>query len=469
MSSEAPLNTTRDVPRTNTLRGEFRQLFKLALPVAITQLGYMLFGVVDLLMVGRLDTESLSACVLGNSWVSGTLLIGMGLVFGMDPIVSQAHGAGDVRKLGRALQQGLVLALVASIPVALLWISTEQALLLFGQDPGSAALAQEYVTAQLPSIPFFLLFTALRQYLTGRGIVAPSLVVVLVANLLNALFDWALVFGNLGMPELGLVGAGITTSITRGSMLVMLAIWIMGAKLHHGAWVPWSRSAFKFSGLSEIIRHGVPIALYLSLEIWAFQIATYMAGWFEVTDLAAHGIVMNIASLSFMVPLGVSIGTVTRVGNLIGAGDPVGAQRTAWAATLMGGLAMSLCALTFLLFPTQILGLYTNQAAVITAAAAILPLAAFFQVFDGIQVVGCGVMRGMGRTRPAAVFNLIAYYGLALPIAWWLAFRSGMGLSGIWWGLFIGLAAVAAMLMVWIKRSGPATATIPSRTGEESS
>ena len=400
MSSEAQESSRKEIVRSESFRGEFKQLFSLALPVAITQLGYMLFGVVDLLMVGRLDTEALSACVLGNSWVSGTLLIGLGLVFGMDPIVSQAHGAGDGKRLGRALQQGLVLGVLASIPVALLWIWTEEALLLFGQNPVSAELAAEYVMAQLPSAPFFLLFTALRQYLTGRGIVTPALVVVLVANLLNALSDWALVFGNLGLPELGLVGAGIATNITRGSMVVMLAVWILWRKLHVGAWVPWSRSSFRFSGLSEILRHGLPISLYLSLEIWAFQIATYMAGWFEVSDLAAHGVVMNIASLSFMVPLGVSIGAVTRVGNLIGAGDPAGAQRTAWAAIVMGAAAMSLCAMIFLLFPAEILGLYTDQAVVISAAAAILPLAALFQVFDGVQVVSCGVMRGMEARAP---------------------------------------------------------------------
>ncbi|MFT5287793.1 MAG: MATE family multidrug resistance protein, partial [Planctomycetota bacterium] len=321
------------------------------------------------------------------------------------------------------------------------------------------AYAHEYVVAQVPSLPCFLVFTAFRQYLTGRGILIPALVVVLLANGLNVFFDWALVFGEFGFPEMGLIGAGIATNVTRSCMVIMLAVWIFAGGLHQGAWVPWSKASFKWSGLRDILRFGIPISLSLSFEIWAFQIATYFAGWLDTTDLAAHGIVMNVASLSFMIPLGIAIGASTRVGNLIGAGDRIGAQRTAWAAILMGGLSMFMFAIAFVVFRDEIPKLYSTEAKVIAAAAAILPLAALFQVFDGIQVVGSGVLRGMGRTRPAVVFNFIAFYVLALPIGATLTFTVGIGLPGIWWGLFIGLAAVAVMLLAWIKTRGPASAS----------
>ncbi|MFT7665129.1 MAG: MATE family multidrug resistance protein, partial [Planctomycetota bacterium] len=398
-------------------------------------------------------------CVLGNSWIGGTMLIGIGIVSGMDPIISQAHGAANCQRLGRTLHRSIVISLLVSIPIVMLWYATENALLFLGQDPGISAYAHEYVVAQVPSLPCFLVFTAFRQYLTGRGILIPALVVVLLANGLNVFFDWALVFGEFGFPEMGLIGAGIATNVTRSCMVIMLAVWIFAGGLHQGAWVPWSKASFKWSGLRDILRFGIPISLSLSFEIWAFQIATYFAGWLDTTDLAAHGIVMNVASLSFMIPLGIAIGASTRVGNLIGAGDRIGAQRTAWAAILMGGLSMFMFAIAFVVFRDEIPKLYSTEAKVIAAAAAILPLAALFQVFDGIQVVGSGVLRGMGRTRPAVVFNFIAFYVLALPIGATLTFTVGIGLPGIWWGLFIGLAAVAVMLLAWIKTRGPASAS----------
>ncbi|MFT5286151.1 MAG: MATE family multidrug resistance protein, partial [Planctomycetota bacterium] len=170
----------KEVIRTTNMRAEFGRLFALAFPVAITQIGYMLFGVVDLLIVGRLDTESLSACVLGNSWIGGTMLIGIGIVSGMDPIISQAHGAANCQRLGRTLHRSIVISLLVSIPIVMLWYATENALLFLGQDPGISAYAHEYVVAQVPSLPCFLVFTAFRQYLTGRGILIPALVVVLL-------------------------------------------------------------------------------------------------------------------------------------------------------------------------------------------------------------------------------------------------------------------------------------------------
>jgi MATE family multidrug resistance protein len=452
-----PTGTTGSrVERGLTLRGEIRKLASLALPVALTQVGYMLFGVVDLMMVGRVGTAEIAACQLGNTWVAGTLLLGVGLVYGMGPIVSQAHGSGDSARVGRTLHRGILLALMASVPVSLLFLVTEEVLVLTGQDPQLAALAERYAVVQIPSVPCFLVFTALREYLQGREIVKPALVIVLVANALNAFANWAFVFGNAGAPELGLVGSGIATSLTRGSMVVALWAWIVVAGLQRDAWVPWTRASFRLGGLSECLSHGVPVAIQMGLEVWAFQIATLIAGWLGTTQLAAHGIVLNMASTSFMIPLGISFGATTRVGNLIGAGDHQGAQRAAWVALAMGAAAMAIPAVLFLVFREELPRVYTPEAPVLAAAAAILPIAAAFQVFDGTQVVGCGVLRGMGRTRPAVVFNLIGYYALALPLAWWLALERGTGLPGVWWGLSLGLACVAFLLVYWIRAFGPA-------------
>lgn len=447
-----------------SLGGEVRRLVELGGPAALTQLGWMLLGVVDTLMVGRLGVHELDAASLGNVWLWGTLIFGMGVIFGMDPIVAQAHGARDDRRIGRALQQGLVVALVCSVPLGLSWWLAEEALVGMGQVPALAADAERYLVIQIPSIPAFLGFTALRQYLQGRGIVAPALWITLIANVLNVILDWALIFGHLGLPAMGLTGAAIATTITRSFLFVGLALWVWRYRLHEGAWHGWSRAAFDPRGLGEIFAFGIPVALQYGLESWAFQGVAIMAGWLGEVELAAHTIVLNMASLTFMLPLGISIGAATRVGNLIGAHEHRAAQRSAWLAFELGAGIMAISALAFVTLREWLPALYTPNVEVIALAATILPIAAAFQLFDGIQVVGGGLLRGMGRPRPAVVFNVLGYYVLALPAGAWLAFRADWGLHGLWWALAVGLATVACSLLAWIAVRGPASARVTQRS-----
>ena len=439
---------------------ELRRLVMLAMPIVVTQVGTMMMGVVDMLMVGSVGREALAAAALGNLWTMGTLVVGMGLTLGIDPILTQAHGAGDARGVGLVTQRGLVMAALAGVPTVLLWLVTGPALELAGQDPGLAAMAHDYVLMQLPSVFGFLGFMVLRSYLQGRSIVAPAMWVTLLANVFNALLNWVLIFGELGAPAMGLRGAGIATGVTRSLMLVALALWIWRAGLQRGAWTPWTWAALAPAGLLEIVRYGLPVGVQLGLEMWAFQAATLFAGWLGEAELAAHTIAINLASLSFMVPLGVAMAAVTRVGNLLGAGDGRGAQRAAWVALAVGAGVMTVSAAVFVALRTELPALYNDDVAVLALAAGLLPIAGAFQIFDGIQVVGGGVLRGMGRTRPAALFNLVGYYVLGLPVAWWLAFRRGMGVAGIWWGLTVGLMVVAVLLIAWIGARGPLRARI---------
>ena len=434
---------------------ELRRLTALAIPIVVTQVGTMMMGVVDMVMVGGLGKESLAAAALGSVWTMGTLVIGMGLTLGIDPLITQAHGAGDGRAVGLALQRGLVLAALVSFPIALLWFWTGPALVLAGQSPTLAGMAHDYVIAQLPSVLGFLGFMVLRAYLQGRSIVTPALWITLIANLVNAGFNWVLIFGHLGFPALGLVGAGIATGVTRLLMFIALALLTWRAGLHHGAWQPWSRAAFAPAGLRTIALLGLPVGVQLGLEMWAFQAATLFAGWLGEVELAAHTIVINLASLSFMVPLGISIAAVTRVGNLLGAGDHKGAQRASWVALGMGAGVMGVSSLGFIALRWVLPRAFTGEPEVLVAAAVLLPIAAAFQLFDGIQVVGGGILRGMGRTRPAAWFNLLGYYVLGLPLSLYLALETGMGVAGIWWGLTLGLFVVAALMIGWIGARGP--------------
>ena len=437
------------------IRAEMRRLAALALPVAATQVSTMMLGVVDTLMVGRASVSALAAASIGNVWIFGTLQVMSGILFGLDPIVAQAHGAGDGSRAALALQRGIALALYLSLPLAVLWTVGDGFLRFTGQDPELARDAQRFIAVQIPSIPFFLAFGALRQYLQGREIVRPAMWVILLANVVNAGLDWVLIFGHWGLPALGLVGAGIATALTRVLCFVALAALVRGLDLHQGAWLPWSAAAFDPRGLREILALGLPVGLQTSLEIWAFSGATLIAGRLGATALAAHTITLNMAALAFMMPLGISLAAVTRVGNLLGARRPDEAQRAAWVALALGAGVMSASAVLFVAFRHQLPRLYTPDAAVVALCASILPIAGAFQIFDGTQVVGCGVLRGMGRTRPAALFNLISYWLLGIPLGAWLALRAGWGLAGVWWGLCLGLAAAAALLVAWIRWRGP--------------
>jgi len=440
-------------PATLSLREEARRLAALAVPVALAQLAIMGMGFVDLLMVGRVSVDAFAAVAIANPWQFGTLLFAHGILMGLDPIVSQAHGARDGERAALALQQGLVLGLLMSPAVIFAWTQTEEALVFLGQDPALAHQAELFLLVQIPSVPFFLSYAALRQYLQGREIVRPVLWVVLLGNVVNAFANWVLVFGHLGAPPLGLVGSGLATSLTRIAMFGAGVALVIAARLHEGAWVPWSRRAFEGAGLRALAAIGFPIAIQMSLEMWAFSGSTLIAGRLGAEAVAAHSLVMNLASITFMVPLGISQGTAVRVGNLIGAGALAQAQRAAWLGIGMGAAFMTLSAVGFVIGREQLPWLYTPDAAVIAAAAAILPIAGAFQIFDGTQSVASGVLRAMGRPGPAAVFNLVGYWVLALPLGGWLALRSGSGLVGLWWGLCAGLVVVAIglVLLIWLR------------------
>lgn len=437
-------------------RQEIRTLAALALPIIATNLGTMLIGLVDTLMVARVSKDALAAATLGNVWINGTLLFAMGVVFGMDPIVSQAHGSGDGERVGRALHHGSIVAVGAAALLGLLWTLTEPFLVAAGQDPALAREADLYVRVQIPTVPLFMAFVALRQYLQGRGILRPTLWVIFGANVLNAIFNAWLIFGGPGIRPLGLLGAGIASAATRAAMFLGLLLLARRLRLFDGAWAPWSRRSFSFAGLREVLRYGLPVGLQFSLEVWAFAAATLMAGRLGTVAVAAHAIALNMASLSFMVPMGISFAAVTRVGNLVGAGRLRDAQRSAWIAFAMGAAVMAMAGLVFAGLRGWLPTLYTREAEVVAACAAILPIAAAFQVFDGVQVVGAGILRGTGATLPAACFNLVGYWVLALPLAWWMAFERGWALAGVWWGLALGLAIVAVSLVAWVHRRGPA-------------
>ncbi len=415
-----------------------------------SQMGMLSMGLVDTFMVGRLGPEALAAVALGDLWTFASVVIAQGLLMGLDPIVSQAHGRRDGEAAGRAAQRGCVLAVLLTVPVSATWLAAEPALVLLGQDPELAAGAALYARAQIFCVAPYLGFVALRSYVQGRERMAGPFLAIVVANAINVFFNQALIFGDYGFPALGIEGSAIASGLARTTLFSVLALWVFGLGHHRGAWPRFGRAAFQPAALRRILLLGLPIGLQFGLEVWAFSIAMLMAGRLGTEPLAAHTIVMRMASFSFMMPVGISIAAATRIGNLIGADRRRRARRAAWVAIGMGAGVMTLSAGIFAGFRHQLPALFSSDLAVIALGASVLPIAAAFQWVDGIQCVGAGVLRGMGSTRPAAIFALLGFFGLALPLGWYFAFELQLGLPGIWWGLAGGLGAVAALLTGWI-------------------
>jgi MATE family multidrug resistance protein len=424
---------------------ELGELLRLALPVAAVQVGMMLMGVVDTIMVGHVSPEDLAGVALGNIYFFACAVFGMGLLFSLDPVVSQAVGAGDQEAMARGVQRGMILALVLSGAAAVL-LQYAEPVLVFARQPAEVIpLAAGYARATVPGILPFYLFLVFRQTLQAQGRVFPILVAMVVANVANVFFNWVLVFGNLGLPALGAVGSGWASSLSRTVMaagLLVIAWSLLHPQLH-----PIRPQAFRWRPLARMLRIGVPIGAQMGMEYGAFGLAGVLMGVLGTISMAGHQIALNLSALTFMVPLGVSQATAVLVGRGVGASDPDRSRRAAVGGLMVGAGFMTFTMIVFLLVPETLARLYSSDVPVVALAASLLPIAALFQVFDGTQVVAMGVLRGVGDTRVPMLLNLLGFWLAGLPVGAALAFRMGMGPRGLWWGLALGLAVVALLLL----------------------
>ncbi len=458
-------------------RRELRALTRLAMPILLTNVCWMLVSLVDILMLGRWSSHAVAAALLAGVWIHLTQMLGMGLVMGIDPLVTQGFGARDRTTLGRALQRGILVALITSVPIIALRFWTAEFLeatrhfadWISGLDGsvapdlplddvvGTATLdgpAERYALAQTFATPFFLVYIAFRQQLQGRGILRPALAVAAIANVVNFVANWFLIYE----LELGITGAGVATGFTRLFMCVLLLFIVARERLLRGAWVPWDAESFRVPEILKVVRIGLPVGLHFAFEIGAFGATTLLAGLIGVTATVAHGVAINLASMTFMIPLGIGLAATTRVGNLIGEERLDDAQVSSGVALWMGALSMAALGTILFLGRNTLPGFYVpDDIEAIGMAALILPIAAAFQVFDGIQVVGSGILRGMGRTLPAAVFNFIAWWILALPFAAYFVLLRDGDLTHVWWSLCLGLGVVAVLCAGWVRWRGPAS------------
>ena len=423
--------------------GELREMLRLAGPVVFAQVGIMLMGVVDTAMVGRVSPSTIAAVALGHIYWINLMLPGLGLLLVLDPIVSQAVGAKDGEAIARGIQRGIILALALSVPCSLLLIPGE---LFFGflrQPPDVTPIAAAFSRWSILGVVPFYLFIVFRQSLQAMNQTRAVVVSIIVANVMNVALNWALIYGHAGLPALGAVGSAISTVISRWTMLAVIVAF--GWKELHGAIMPWRAESIRLEPLMKMVRVGLPVAFQQWLEVAVFAMGAVWIGWFGTVPLAGHEIAINLASITFMVPLGVGGAAAAIVGRAIGRRDLDAAKRDAVAALVVGVAFMIVSAGLFLAIPGAIASVFASDPATVAMAAALIPIAGVFQVFDGIQVVALGVLRGTGDTRVPMFLHLGGFWGIGIPLSLTLGFVMGMGPRGVWWGYVGSLAAVALM------------------------
>ena len=430
-------------------RGDLRGLLRLASPIVFVQVGLMFLGVVDTIMVGHVSATALAAVALGNLYTFSLLIFGLGVLLALDPIVAQALGAKDEVAVQRGLQRGLLLSLFLTIPTSLLILAVHPALTLAHQPAEVIPYAVGYVYRVAPSVWPFFAFIALRQTLQAHHRMRPIVITIVIANLANVFLNYAWIFGKFGFPELGVLGSAWATTV--GRWLMVIFVLALGWKDLSPYLRGLAPRVFQLEPLGRMLRVGTPIGVQMLFEWGAFAAIGLLMGSLGVIQMAAHQVALNLASVTFMVPLGVSSAAAVIVGHAVGREDAAGVRRSSLAALIVGAGVMSITALVFVTIPGLLAGIYTTNLDVIRLAVLLLPIAGVFQVFDGTQIVCLGILRGLGDTRAPMIISILGFWCLGMPVSVWLAFGRNLGAPGLWWGLVAGLAIVAIVLVLRVR------------------
>ena len=435
-------------------------MLRLAVPVVMAELGWMAMGVVDTLIVGPLGPEAISAVGVGAAMHIAFAIFGMGVLLGLDTLVSQAFGAGDVRDCHRWLFDGLTLGALLTVPIMAACLVLAYAIPSLGFHPAVAPQLQSYFFVLIWSTPFLIAYAACRRYLQGMHLATPVMFALITANLLNALMNWLLVYGHWGFPRLGVPGSAWATLVARIYMcgaLVVAIWWSTFAKATADKTADttdgqfWPIKWFDPARLRQLLRLGLPAASQMLAEVGVFALATALAGTLDPISSASHQIALNLAGIAFMIPLGMGSAGAVRVGHAVGAGDRLRAAAAGWTAILLGTAFMLASGAVFVAMPRMLIGWFSSDQAVLTVGTSLLYLAASFQLFDGVQGVITGTLRGLGDTRTPMLVNLAAHWLLGLPLSYTLCFIVGWGVWGLWVGLSLGLIVTGVILLwVWI-------------------
>jgi MATE family multidrug resistance protein len=420
--------------------------FQLAYPVIIGQLGIIMMGVVDSLMVGHLGAAPLAAASLGSSLAFIILIIGIGVSLAVTPLVAIAVGANKFEDCGVYFRQSLLVNSILSVIIALIIYFGADLIIYFNQPYEVQYQAKSFMRIiGFSSIPL-MIFQSYKQFIEGLSIMRPAMIIALLANIINAFGNWVLVFGNLGFPALGLNGSGWATFFSRVFMAIALMGFVMNNKYFKQFDVSFHYKSINWSVIKKILSLGLPSGFQYFFEVGAFSFAVIMVGWLGTQQLAAHQIAINLASISFMAVLGISVAGSIRVGNAVGMKDIAETRRAGFTASLLGASIMFGAGVIFILFRNFLPTLYVNDEVVISYASSLLVIAALFQISDGTQAVGIGILRGLTDVKIPTAITFIAYWIVGLPVGYLLGFTFELGVQGVWIGLLLGLTTSAILL-----------------------
>ena len=419
---------------------------QLAYPVIIGQLGIIMMGVVDSLMVGKLGAAPLAAAALGNSITFIVLIIGIGVSMAVTPLIAISVGAHKFEDCGIYFRQSLLVNAIFSIILVVIIFFAADLIQYFDQPLEVQIQAESYMRILgFSSLPL-MLFQTYKQFIEGLSIMRPAMIIALLANIINAFTNWLMIFGNWGFPALGLDGAGWATFASRGFMALAIMGFVMNTKFFKQYDVSFHFRSINWPIIKKILSLGLPSGFQYFFEVGAFSFAVVMVGWLGTQQQAAHQIAINLASISFMAVLGISAAGSIRVGNAVGKKDIVETRRAGFIASLLGASIMLLSGVIFILFRNFLPTLYVNDEVVISYASSLLVIAALFQISDGTQAVGIGILRGLTDVKIPTAITFIAYWIVGLPVGYLLGFNFKMGVLGVWIGLLLGLTTSAILL-----------------------
>jgi len=405
-----------------------------------------MMGVVDSLMVGHLGAAPLAAASLGNSLAFIILIIGIGVSLAVTPLVAIAVGANEFEDCGVYFRQSLLVNSILAIMIVLIVYFAADLIQYFDQPLEVQIMAASYMKIIGFSAVPLMFFQTYKQFIEGLSVMRPAMIIAILANIINVFANWVLIFGNLGFPALELNGAGWATFASRGFMALSIMVFVMKNKFFKQYDVSFHFKSINWHVIKKILSLGLPSGFQYFFEVGAFSFAVVMVGWLGTKQLAAHQIAINLASISFMAVLGISAAGSIRVGNAVGMKDIAETRRAGFTASLMGASIMSIAGIIFILLRNFLPSLYVNDEVVISYASSLLVIAALFQISDGTQAVGIGILRGLTDVKIPTAITFIAYWIVGLPVGYLLGFTFKLGVQGVWIGLLLGLTTSAILL-----------------------
>ncbi|MGY2289878.1 NorM family multidrug efflux MATE transporter [Pseudomonas sp. SDO528_S397] len=434
-------------------RTELWAILRLSGPLIASQLAHMLMVLTDTIMMARLSPEALAGGTLGAASYTFVSIFCIGVIASVGTLVSIRQGAGDIEGATRLTQAGLWLAwLLALVGGLFLW-NLKPLLLLFGQTPSNVAFAVQFLSILPFALPGYLSFMALRGFTSAIGKATPVVVIATGGTVLNYVLNDALIKGAFGLPQLGLTGIGLVTAIVATGMALSMMWYIRQSRAYDAYPLRKGLARLNLQYLRELWRLGLPIGGTYAVELGLFYFAALCVGTLGTTKLASHQVALQIVSVAFMVPAGLSYAVTMRIGQHYGAGQLLSARLAGRVGIGFGAAIMLVFALALLLFSRQFVGLLidVNNPAfvdVVTLAVSLLAVAAWFELFDGVQTIAMGCIRGLQDAKTTFLVGLVCYWLIGAPAAWLMAFTLGWGTTGVWWGLALGLAC-AAVSLTW--------------------